>query len=123
MPLGPSIDQGPPPPPGVGSAQSTSVSQLAGPGPSGGPATVPNKAVIQELMLIDQQMDRVGKLMPDLAAIMNQLKMTMRQQVAPVVLGAATPPQPQVMSPVPPPPGGVPQGGPLVAGGAGPGMQ
>ncbi len=76
----------PPPLPANLAAPQASLQGLSGQQQAPGGANVPDKPIIEALAMIDQRMADVGRMKPALGPIMQTLRDTMRQQVAPVLM-------------------------------------
>lgn len=96
----PTLDQGPPPPPGITGGQPApkpSMQGLAGQPPQGAPQpSGVQQAVLEKMMLAEKAMQDAATLMPALAPVIEDLTQQFRARVGAVVLnqqqGADQPP-------------------------------
>lgn len=85
----PTLEQGPPPPPGIGASPQPSMGQMAGPQPAGpGPATGLTQAVLEKMMLAEKAMEDAATIMPALAPVIQDLTQQFRSRVGAIVLQA-----------------------------------
>lgn len=88
----PTLDQGPPPPPGVGAPPQATPGQLAGP-QAAQPGGV-QQAVLEQMMLAEKAMQQAATMMPALAPVIQDLTQQFRARIGAVLQqGDQTQPQ------------------------------